>query len=88
MRKLANGAVGDMILHQLWLERILHQIKPHLMTSSELPLDIIAEFADHFFELLPTCQVMATTAYHFSSHTTRNPVSTDSKFHEIQKTLA
>lgn len=87
MRELANGAVDDMILHQLWLERIPHQIKPHLITSSKLPLDAIAEFADHFFELLSTSQVMATAARNFSSHSTQNPVSTDLKFLEIQKTL-
>ncbi|XP_035717355.1 uncharacterized protein LOC118439646 isoform X1 [Vespa mandarinia] len=88
IRELANGFVDNIILHQLWRERIPAHIKPHLIIASKLPLDVIAEFEDRFYELMPydqkNNQVMAIFARHPASPI---PQYTDSKFMEIQKSL-
>ncbi|XP_035733837.1 uncharacterized protein LOC118446832 [Vespa mandarinia] len=88
MRELADGSADDTILHQLWLERIPAHIKPHLITTSQFPLDTIAEFADRFYELMPydqqNNQVMATSARYPVSPTLQD---IDSKLMEIQKSL-
>ncbi|XP_066603824.1 uncharacterized protein [Prorops nasuta] len=61
MRDLAKGDIGIDILHQLWLERLPAHIRPHLLTSSNLGLDGVAELADRLLDVFNSSYTVAAT---------------------------
>ncbi|XP_066595495.1 uncharacterized protein [Prorops nasuta] len=72
MQDLAKGEVGHGILHQLWLERLPAHIHPHLLISSSMGLDGLAEMSDRLMDVFSSSYVMATTTNaHQETHAKR-----------------
>ncbi|XP_066584056.1 uncharacterized protein [Prorops nasuta] len=61
MRDLAKSEVSDDILHQLWLERLPAHMRPHLLTSSKLNLEAVAEIADRIIDTFQSSYVLAAS---------------------------
>lgn len=63
MRELAGDSVSDDMLHQLWLDRMPHHIKPILVASPNLNLNAVAEVADRVTDITRSSYVMATSTF-------------------------
>ncbi|XP_066602846.1 uncharacterized protein [Prorops nasuta] len=61
MRDLAKSEISDEILHQLWLERLPVHMRPHLLTSSKLDIEAVAEMADRIIDTFQSSYVMAAS---------------------------
>ncbi|XP_066590842.1 uncharacterized protein [Prorops nasuta] len=61
MQDLAKGEIGQDILRQLWLERLPAHIRPHLLVTNNLNLEVAAEMADRLLEVFNASYVMATS---------------------------
>ncbi|XP_066589320.1 uncharacterized protein [Prorops nasuta] len=62
MKELAKGEISAEILHQLWLERLPVHIRPHLLPSTKMSSEGIAEMADRLIEVFNTSYIMAASS--------------------------
>lgn len=61
MTVLANKEISNDIIHKLWLERLPHNIRTHLVITEKSDLDTIAELADKLMDVCGSNYVMATS---------------------------
>lgn len=87
MRTLVSSFIDNTILQQIWFEQMPAHIKQHLIKISELPLDIIAVFADRFYQLVSNSRQNDLVMRIFVPYSASTPLCTDPKIMEIQRSF-